>query len=67
MSEVAKYRVKWTTRFKKDYKLAVKRGYNFFRFSEDSALLLLRTPDFCGRLHLHCASPADCLHPDPVI
>ena len=28
MSEVAKYRVKWTTRFKKDYKLAVKRGYN---------------------------------------
>lgn len=28
MSETDKYKVKWTTRFKKDYKLAVKRGYN---------------------------------------
>ena len=29
MSDVqAKYRVKWTTRFKKDYKLAQKRGYD---------------------------------------
>ena len=23
-----KYKIKWSTRFKKDYKLAIKRGYN---------------------------------------
>ena len=28
MSGASKYKVKWTTRFKKDYKLAMKRGYN---------------------------------------
>ena len=28
MSSSDKYKVKWSTRFKKDYKLAMKRGYN---------------------------------------
>ena len=28
MNKVDKYKVKWSTRFKKDYKLAMKRGYN---------------------------------------
>jgi mRNA interferase YafQ len=28
MSGSDKYKVKWSTRFKKDYKLAMKRGYN---------------------------------------
>ena len=28
MSNSDKYKVKWSTRFKKDYKLAMKRGYN---------------------------------------
>lgn len=28
MSGAGEYKVKWTTRFKKDYKLALKRGYN---------------------------------------
>ena len=28
MSGASKYKVKWTTRFKKDYKLALKRGYD---------------------------------------
>ena len=28
MSNVDKYKVKWSTRFKKYYKLAIKRGYN---------------------------------------
>jgi len=28
VSNVDKYKVKWSTRFKKDYKLAIKRGYN---------------------------------------
>ena len=28
MNGTDKYKVKWSTRFKKDYKLAMKRGYN---------------------------------------
>ena len=28
MSEKYKYQVKWTTKFKKDYKQAIKRGYD---------------------------------------
>ena len=28
MSAVYKYKVKWSTRFKKEYKLAMKRGYD---------------------------------------
>ena len=28
MSGSDKYKVKWSIRFKKDYKLAMKRGYN---------------------------------------
>jgi mRNA interferase YafQ len=28
MSGAGEYKVKWTTRFKKVYKLALKRGYN---------------------------------------
>lgn len=28
MSGTNKYKVKWSTRFKKDYKLAIKRGYS---------------------------------------
>jgi mRNA interferase YafQ len=28
MSDNDKYRVKWSSRFKKDYKLAIKRGYD---------------------------------------
>ena len=28
MSQANKYKVKWSSRFKKDYKLAMKRGYN---------------------------------------
>jgi len=28
MNGKAKYKVKWSAKFKKDYKLAVKRGYN---------------------------------------
>ena len=28
MSKADKYKVKWSARFKKDYKLAMKRGYN---------------------------------------
>lgn len=28
MSDQSVYKVKWSTRFKKDYKLAIKRGYN---------------------------------------
>ena len=28
MSNSDKYKVKWSTRFKKDYRLAMKRGYN---------------------------------------
>lgn len=28
MSSTDKYKIKWSTRFKKDYKLAMKRGYN---------------------------------------
>ena len=28
MSGADKYKVKWTSRFKKDYKLAIKRGYD---------------------------------------
>ncbi len=28
MSSSDKYKIKWSTRFKKDYKLAIKRGYN---------------------------------------
>jgi len=28
MSGGNKYKVKWSSRFKKDYKLAMKRGYN---------------------------------------
>ena len=39
MSETDKYKVKWTTRFKKDYKLAVKRGY---RFKKDYKLAVKR-------------------------
>ncbi len=28
MNEKDKYKIKWSSRFKKDYKLAMKRGYN---------------------------------------
>ena len=28
MNSAYKYRIKWSARFKKDYKLAMKRGYN---------------------------------------
>lgn len=28
MSRADKYKLKWTARFKKEYKLAIKRGYN---------------------------------------
>ena len=28
MSAVYKYKVKWSTKFKKEYKLAMKRGYD---------------------------------------
>lgn len=28
MNRSDKYKIKWSTRFKKDYKLAMKRGYN---------------------------------------
>ena len=28
MSKADKYKVKWSARFKKDYKLEMKRGYN---------------------------------------
>ena len=28
MSDLYKYKIKWSTRFKKDYKLAIKRGFD---------------------------------------
>ena len=34
MSSSDKYRIKWSTRFKKDYKLAMKRGYEISKLDD---------------------------------
>ena len=34
MTEEYKYKIKWSSRFKKDYKLAMKRGYNISLLDE---------------------------------
>lgn len=43
MSSTDKYKIKWSTRFKKDYKLAMKRGYNIDLL--DEVIRLIATGD----------------------
>ena len=38
-----KYTVKWSSRFKKDYKLAIKRGYDISLIDDVLVLTLSRT------------------------
>ena len=40
MNQADRYKVKWSTRFKKEYQLAMKRGYN---------IELLDDPPYCQR------------------